>query len=40
MDIATYVETSFDISNYELKRPLHKGKNEKSNQINERWIRW
>ena len=28
-NIANYVETSFDTFNYELDRPLHKGKNEK-----------
>ena len=28
-DIADYVETRFDTSNYELDRPLPKGKNEK-----------
>ena len=33
------VETRFDTSNYEIIRPLPKGKN-KSNQINQRWIRW
>ena len=33
------VETRFDTSNYELGRPLPKGRNEKSNWINERWIR-
>ena len=26
-NIANYVETSFDTFNYELDRPLHKGKN-------------
>ena len=30
------VETRFDTSNYELGRPLPKGRNEKSNWINER----
>ena len=30
------VETRFDPSNYEVGRPLQKGKNKKSNQINER----
>ena len=34
-DSAEYVETAFDNSNYELDRPLPKGKN-KSNRINER----
>ena len=33
-DIAEYVETRFDVSNYELDRPLPKGK--KSNWVNER----
>ena len=28
-DIAEYVETRFDTSNYELDRPLPKGKNKK-----------
>ena len=35
-DIAKDVETRFDTSNYELERPLLKGKNQKSNWINER----
>ena len=35
-DIAKDVETRFDISNYELDRPLPKGKFKKSNWINER----
>ena len=35
-DIAEDVETRFDASNYELNRPLPKGKNKKSNWINER----
>ena len=35
-DIAKDVETRFDTSNYELDRPLPKGKNKKSNWINER----
>ena len=39
-DIAEDVETRFDITNYELDWPLPKGKNEKSNWINETWIRW
>ena len=30
-DIAKDVETRFDTSNYELDRPLSKGKNKKSN---------
>ena len=38
-DIAEDVETWIDTSNYELDRPLPKGKNKKSNWINERWIR-
>ena len=29
VDIAKYVETRFDISNYELERPLPRGKNKK-----------
>ena len=36
-DIAKDVETRFDTSNYELNRPLPKGKN---NWINERWATW
>ena len=40
-DIAKDVETRFDPSNYELDRLLPKGKKQqKSNWINERWIRW
>ena len=39
-DIMKDVETRIDASNYYLERPLLKGKNEKSNWINERWIRW
>ena len=35
-DIAEDVETRFDTSNFELDRPLPKGKNKKSNWINER----
>ena len=35
-NIAEDIETRFDTSNYELDRPLHKGKNKKSNWINER----
>ena len=34
------VETRFYTSNYELDRLLSKGKNKKSNQINERQLRW
>ena len=29
VDIAKYVETRFDTSNYELERPLPRGKNKK-----------
>ena len=35
-DIAEDVETRFDTSNYELDRPLPKGKNKNSDWINER----
>ena len=35
IDIAEDVEIKFDISNYELDRPLFEVKNEKSNWINE-----
>ena len=35
-DIAEDVETISDTSNYKLDRPLPKGKNKKSNWINER----
>ena len=35
-DIAEDVETRFDTSNYDLDRTLSKGKNKKSNSINER----
>ena len=35
-DIAEDVETKFDTSNLEIGRTLPKGKNSKSNQINER----
>ena len=35
-NIAEDIETRFDTSNYELDRLLHKGKNKKSNWINER----
>ena len=38
-DIAKDIETRLDTSNYELDRSLPKGKNKKSNSINERWIR-
>ena len=39
-DIAEHVETWFDISNYELDRPLPKGKNKKSSWIDEKWVGW
>ena len=39
-DIAEDVETRFDISNYELNRPLPKAKTKKSYWITEIWIRW
>ena len=39
-DIAEDLQTRFDTSNYELKRPLPKGKKLKNNWINEIWIRW
>ena len=35
-DVAEDVETRFDTSNYELDRPLSKGKNKKINWINQR----
>ena len=35
-DIADDVEQRFDTSNYEINRPLHTGKNKKSDRINER----
>ena len=35
-DISDNVETRVDTLNYELERPLPKGKNKKSNWINER----
>ena len=35
-DIAEDVETRFNTSNYQLDRPLPKGKTKKSNWINER----
>ena len=35
-DIAENVETRFDTFDYELDRPLPKGKNKKRNWINER----
>ena len=34
-DISEDIETRFEIENYELDRPLSKGKNKKSNSINE-----
>ena len=39
-DLSEDVETRFDTSNYEVDIPLPKGKNKKSNWINERRIRW
>ena len=39
-DIAKDFETRFDTSNYELNRPLPKGKKWKSNWFDERRIRW
>ena len=38
-DIAKHVEKRFDISDYEIYRPLPKGKKWKSKWTNERWIR-
>ena len=35
-DIAEDVETRFDISNFEIDRPLPKGKKQKSNRTIER----
>ena len=35
-DIANNVKKIFDTLNYEIERPLLKGKNKKSNWINER----
>ena len=35
-DIAEDVEARFDTSNYEIDRPLPKGKNKKSNWIHEK----
>ena len=37
-DFAEDVETRCDTVNYEFNRPLPKGKNKRSNWINERWI--
>ena len=34
--IAKYVKTRFDTSNYELDRPLPKGKKQKSSWISEK----
>ena len=34
-DIAEDIETRFDTSNFEIDRPLPKGKNKKSNWTNE-----
>ena len=39
-DIGNDNETRFDALNYELDRPLPKGKNKKTNWINERLVRW
>ena len=39
-DFAEGVETRFDTSNFQIERPLPKGKNKKSNWTNERWISW
>ena len=36
VNVAKYVETRFDTSNYELDRPLPNGKKLKSNRINEK----
>ena len=36
IDIEKYVETRFDTLNYELDRPLSKGKNKESNCLDER----
>ena len=36
VNVAKYVETRFDTSNYELDRPLPNGKKLKSNWINEK----
>ena len=40
MDIANYVERKFHTSSYTLDRPLLKRKKQKSNWVNEKWIRW
>ena len=39
-DIWECVETRFGTSDFEINRPLPKGKNKKSNWTKERWIRW
>ena len=39
-DIVEEVETRFDTSNFELERSLPKGKNKKSDWINEKWLEW
>ena len=39
-DIADDVETRFDTSNYELDRPLPKGKNKNVIGLMRGWIRW
>ena len=38
IDIAENVKTRFDMSSYELKRPLPVGKKQDSYWINERWV--
>ena len=38
IDIAENVKTRFDMSSYELKRPLPVGKKQESYLINERWV--
>ena len=40
VNVAKYVETKIDTSNYELDRPLPNRKKLKSNWINEKWNRW
>ena len=40
VDIAKDAETRFDNSDYELERPLLKGKIRQSTWINEIWISW
>ena len=39
-DIVEDNERRFDTSNFELDRPLPKGKNKQSKWINERWIKY